>query len=124
MPRSPIEDYQLFLKTNAPQLMVIFTFRFELEGDQWTGRCVELGTATYGAERDDVRRELCELVVHALNSLEEDRERENFFARHGIEAARVPRHLVGLLESSPQPSETALPYWMPPPRHEFAVAGN
>ena len=69
----------------AQPMMVGLTMRYELEGELWVGVCEELGTSTYDADLDTVMHELSELVVHELNALEADGEREGIFSRYGIE---------------------------------------
>ena len=90
---------------------VRLTFSFVQEDDMWTGVCQELGTATYDADRVRVEDELEVLVLHALNAMESDGERERFFVRHGIETFALPVSEIAAhreLESPPLP----LPIWM------------
>jgi hypothetical protein len=63
---------------------VILRLEFHQEGRRWLGECVELGTATHGANLAQVQRELKDLVILHLNELEDVGERPRFFAEHGI----------------------------------------
>jgi hypothetical protein len=63
---------------------VILRLEFHQEGRRWLGECVELGTATHGANLSQTVRELKDLVVLHLNELEAVGERPRFFAEHGI----------------------------------------
>lgn len=63
---------------------VILTLSFHQEGRRWLGECVELGTATHGANLAQTMRELKELVLLHINELEDVGERPRFFAEHGI----------------------------------------
>ncbi|MDE2769503.1 MAG: hypothetical protein OXO54_06220 [Chloroflexota bacterium] len=79
----------------ATPTMVGLTMRYELEGDVWVGVCEELGTSTYDPELEAVMHELGELVLHELNALEADGEREGVFGRYGIETLPVPANVLG-----------------------------
>lgn len=80
-----------FLNLHAAKpTMVGLRMRYELEDDLWVGVCEELGTSTYDPELETVMRELGELVLHELNALEADGEREGVFGRYGIETLPVP----------------------------------
>jgi len=61
--------------------MVGLTMRYELDDGVWVGVCEELGTSTYDPELETVVDELGELVLHELNALEADGEREGVFGR-------------------------------------------
>ena len=80
--------------------MVGLTMRYEREDDQWVGVCEELGTSTYDAELETVMHELGELVLHELNVLETDGERESVFSRNGIETLAVPANVLRRLGDS------------------------
>ena len=126
--RTPVEELELFLfsEPGVPLELFIFTFRYELDGDQWTGECVELGTATYDTDRDTVHDELSELVLHALNALEKDNEREAFFKKHGIEAVQALRHLRDLtlrgLNFPGEATTAQAAFWAPSHGTELAAA--
>ena len=68
----------------AGDKLVILTVEIQREGEHWVGRCVELGTATFGDSVDEVHEELVDLVVLHLNGLEDAGERERFLEAHGI----------------------------------------
>ena len=74
--------------------MVGLTMRYEREDDLWVGVCEELGTSTYDADLETVQHELGELVLHELNALETDGERERVFNRYGIETLAVPANVL------------------------------
>lgn len=103
----------------AQPTMVGLTMRYELDDDLWVGVCEELGTSTYDPELETVMNELGELVLHELNALEADGEREGVFGRYGIETLPVPANILRRIRdfnvprsptSSEQPRLTA---WAP-----------
>ena len=57
---------------------VHLTLRFHVEGTNWVGVCVELGTSTFAQTLAGCRSELEELVTDHLEVLEEIGERERF----------------------------------------------
>jgi len=65
---------------------VILTLKFERQGNQWVGTCVELSTSTFARTLRQTQKELRELVIAHLNVLEQEGERERFFKEWGIEA--------------------------------------
>ena len=83
-PRYALEFY-LNLHLTQPT-MVGLTMRYEREDDRWVGVCEELGTSTYDAD--------LETVLHELNALETDGERERVFNRYGIETLAVPANVL------------------------------
>lgn len=92
--------------------IVALTMRYEREDGLWVGVCEELGTSTYDADLATATDELGELVLHELNALEADGERENIFGRHGIELLSVPANIRSwIYESEPQDpqAEKSLP---------------
>ena len=78
----------------AQPTMVGLTMRYELDDEVWVGVCEELGTSTYDSDLDTVMHELSELVLHELNALEADGEREGVFGRYGIETLPVPANVL------------------------------
>jgi hypothetical protein len=64
--------------------VVALSFVFEKQGNQWIGRCTELGTATYGRTRDYARLKLTSLVRLYLNVLENTEQRERVFREQGV----------------------------------------
>jgi len=78
-PRSVVTFF-LNLRLAQPT-MVGLTMRYELDDGVWVGVCEELGTSTYDPELETVVDELGELVLHELNALEADGEREGVFGR-------------------------------------------
>jgi hypothetical protein len=60
------------------------TFVFREHHDRWTGKCRELGTATFGNSFEDIKEKLEEAVLCHLNTLEDIGERGRFFRKHGI----------------------------------------
>jgi hypothetical protein len=60
------------------------TFMFREHKDRWTGKCLELGTATFGDSLEDVKEKLEEAVLCHVNTLEDVGERERFFRKHKI----------------------------------------
>ena len=63
---------------------ISLNFKIAQEGEDWTGECIELGTATYGSTPHGVWKELQELVELHLNGLEEEGERDRFFKDNNI----------------------------------------
>jgi len=63
-------------------IRVIYVFREQK--DRWTGKCIELGTATFGNSFEDVKEKLEEAVLCHLNTLEDLGERTRFFRKHKI----------------------------------------
>ena len=70
--------------TAATSASALLTFAFHREGHMWVGACLELGTATDGRSFEKVERELRQLVMLHLESLEEIGERERIFEQRGI----------------------------------------
>ena len=103
----------------AKPTMVGLTMRYELEDDLWVGVCEELGTSTYDSELETVMRELGELVLHELNALEADGEREGVFGRYGIETLPVPGDVLRRLRDVDAPGlptekeQAGLQAWTP-----------
>ena len=105
----------------AQPMMVGLTMRYELEGELWVGVCEELGTSTYDAALETVIHELGEPVLHELNALESDGEREGVFSRCGIETLAVPANVLRRLRDPDAPiplttrglPETANGVWAP-----------
>lgn len=103
----------------AQPTMVGLTMRYELDDEVWVGVCEELGTSTYDSDLETVTHELGELVLHELNALEADGEREGVFGRYGIETQAVPANILrrlrdfdvpGSLAAKAQPGQQA---WAP-----------
>ena len=69
---------------------VQLTYRFEKEGSDWVGTCVELGTSTFGRSLRRVKKNLEELVIEYLNVLEEDGTRERIFRENNIIVREAP----------------------------------
>jgi hypothetical protein len=63
---------------------VTLTLKFQREGNNWVGTCVELGTSTFDKTLEGVQKELLEMVVAHLNALEQEGERARFFEEWGI----------------------------------------
>jgi len=82
---------------------IIVTLQLEREGDQWVGRCIELGTATCGDTLDETLEALREAVLLHLNTLEDVGECRRFLTEHGIRfygrrPATAPRQPLNLLK--------------------------
>ena len=73
-----------------PKGYVQLTYRFQKEGADWVGTCVELGTSTFGRSLPRVKRELEEMIVDYLNVLEEDGTRERIFRENNIVVREAP----------------------------------
>jgi hypothetical protein len=83
-------------ETRVVEGYVILTLAFHQEGRRWLGECVELGTATHGANLQQTLHELKELVLLHLNELEDVGERPRFFAEHGIKLYPAQPRMVQL----------------------------
>jgi hypothetical protein len=70
--------------TDSSRGFVVLTLAFQRDGRRWLGRCLEIGTSTYGRTLEQTHAELVELVELHLNALEDVGERERFFAEHSI----------------------------------------
>ena len=69
---------------------VQLTFRLEREDKVWVATCVELGTATQGRSFRRVRKAIKAMAVEHINFLEEEGERERFFAERNIQILPMP----------------------------------
>ena len=69
---------------------VQLTYRFEKEGTEWVGTCIELGTSTFGRSLKRVKRDLEQMVIEYLNVLEEDGTRERIFRENNISMQEAP----------------------------------
>lgn len=69
--------------------VLILTAEFDQEGDQWTGECLELGTATCADTLEDVRKELYELVDLHVNGVDKMGFIEEFLSERGIKPLPV-----------------------------------
>ncbi len=89
---------------------VVVTLEIHREQNQWLGRCVELGTATFGDSVDEVAEELADLVALHLNGLEDAGELERFFANHDITMYRdhIPQTVARTVTISDEPAFTQL----------------
>ena len=116
-PRSVVAFF-LNLRLAQPT-MVGLTMRYELDDGVWVGVCEELGTSTYDSDLETVMHELGELVLHELNALEADGEREGVFGRYGIETLPVPATVLRRIRDFDVPRPPAsseqpgLPAWAP-----------
>ena len=63
---------------------VVLTCKFHKEGPQWVGLCEELGTSAFAPTIEDAQKDLKELVLLHLNTLEKVGERERFFTENKI----------------------------------------
>lgn len=63
---------------------LVLMLKFRKEGDQWTARCLELGTATFGRTLEEAQERIREAVTCHLNTLEDVGERDRFLKEHGI----------------------------------------
>jgi len=63
---------------------VELTLELAKEGNKWTARCLELGTAGYGDNPHEAMEVIDDLVALHLNALEDVAALKAFFKRHGI----------------------------------------
>jgi predicted RNase H-like HicB family nuclease len=63
---------------------IIVTVVFKREEGKWTGRCLELGTSTYGSTIDETFEALGEAILLQLNTLEDVGECERFLKENKI----------------------------------------
>ena len=54
----------------SPDYVIVLTFEFSQESDQWVGLCLELGTSTFGDTLEQTRLELQEATELQLNEVE------------------------------------------------------
>ena len=94
---------------------VHLTLRFHLEGKQWVGVCLELGTSVFAPTLAECQTELEELITDHINVLEDVGERERFFAKWGIET-----HPGLCLTNSPSPFPTTSGRDAPSSSHSHA----
>ena len=92
---------------------VHLTLRFNAEGTDWVGLCVELGTSTFAQTLAACRNELEELVTDHLEVLEEIGERDRFFAEWGIDVHADPGPPVELTIRCPDDLQESRPLFQP-----------
>lgn len=68
----------------TPPGYVVLTLKFRKEGDKWTARCVELGTAMFAGTLEEAEERIKEAITLHLNTLEDVGERDRFFEEHHI----------------------------------------
>src|SRR2546425_1218851 len=66
-------------------LVVVLTLEIVRDGDQWIGKCVELGPATSGDSPESTRGDLIKLVELHLNAIERAGKREDAFRERRVE---------------------------------------
>lgn len=54
----------------SPDYVIVLTFEFNQESNQWVGLCLELGTSTFADSLEQTRLELQEAVELQLNEME------------------------------------------------------
>ncbi len=54
----------------SPDYVVVLTFEYQQEKDQWVGTCLELGTSAFSIDLEQARLELHEAVELQLNELD------------------------------------------------------
>lgn len=82
---------------------VVLTCKYHREGKQWVGVCEELGTSTFAPTIEESQKELQELVILHLNTLEKVGERERFFTENNIRLRAVkPKEPVAIRISPEQ----------------------
>lgn len=54
----------------SPDYVIVLTFEFSQESDQWVGLCLELGTSTFASTLEETELELQEAVELQLNEVE------------------------------------------------------
>ena len=82
----------------------ILTAEFSQENGQWTGECLELGTATCADTLEDVRKELYELIALHVNEVNRLGFAKEFFGEHGVQ----PLPVAGVSEETAQNSFVAV----------------
>jgi hypothetical protein len=71
-------------KATEPKGYISLTFEFHKEKRQWVGTCRELGTSTFNRSLPEANKQLNELVILHLDTLEKNGERERFFKENNI----------------------------------------
>ena len=92
---------------------VHLTLRFHIEGMDWVGVCVELGTSTSAQTLEECRYELEELATDHIEVLEEIGERERFFTELGIETHADPMPPVEFTIRCPDDLQDSRPLFQP-----------
>jgi len=72
------------MRKASAKCVVILHAHYWRNQNQWLGECVELGTTTFADTFEDVQRELKDMIVLHLDTLESVGERDNFFKEHEI----------------------------------------
>ena len=54
----------------SPDYVIVLTFEFTQEANQWVGLCLELGTSTFADDLEQTRLQLREAVELQLNEVE------------------------------------------------------
>ena len=93
---------------------VELTLKYEREGGQWVGVCLELSTSTYAKTLEQVQSTLPRLVIEHLDLLDEAGERARFFEEHGIRFHSVkPEPQTMPIPSIDLPREEMGPFFQP-----------
>lgn len=92
---------------------IVLTLKFRKEGDKWTARCVELGTATFGSSLEEAEERIREAVTLHVNTLEDVGERERFFKEHNI-ACHVHRPRSGKVPTTASDERSFYQAYVPP----------
>lgn len=91
--------------TDRKQGYIALTMEFRKEEDGWTGICKELGTAADGDTFEEAIRNLNEMVLLHLNTLEDVGECKRFLADHGIPILKEQCLEPTQVEISPDPDQ-------------------
>jgi hypothetical protein len=74
---------------DAYKIAVLLTLEFKKKRRIWVGKCLELGTATFGDSLEAAKQELIDLTVIHLNGLEEAGLRERIFDARGVKVYKA-----------------------------------
>ena len=88
-------------KKGTPEYIILLTFDYKEEGENWVGICVELGTSTFAASLKEVQKELREAVSLQLNEVEQMGFMKEDLAEHNVQA--IP---LSLREEGSEPGFT------------------
>ena len=73
----------------SPDYVIVLTFEFNQESNQWVGLCLELGTSTFADSLEQTRLELQEAVELQLNEMEKLTEFRNYLAENHVRTVPI-----------------------------------
>lgn len=80
---------------DAVSEVLILTAVFSQDGDQWTGECLELGTAMDADTLEEARKDLYEAIGLVVDQVNRDGCADAYFRDHGVQPMPVVRTGAG-----------------------------